>query len=115
MRAVMEAIHESGELTVPQIAQAKSVTRQHIQVLVNALMKAGLAATHPNPKDKRSPLVTLTKKGKATFARMRQREQALVADLTRALATCDLDATLATLAALHAYLESKLEKGESDV
>lgn len=114
MRAVMEAIDENGEQTVPRFARTKNVTRQHIQVLVNSLVEAGLAMTRPNPADKRSPLVALTREGKVAFARMRQREKTVFDELTRALASCDLEATHVTLAALHAYLDNKLEKGESD-
>lgn len=115
MRAVMESLHEGGERTVPDIARAKSVTRQHIQVLVNALADSGFAATRPNPADKRSPLVALTKRGSTAFARMQQREKAVLAEMTRALAGADLDAALAALAALRDHLDVTLKKGETDV
>lgn len=114
MRAVMEALYEGGEQTVPQIARSKSVTRQHIQVLVNNLVEPGIVVTRANPDDMRSPLATLTKKGRAAFERMRQKEKIVLAELTRALARCDLDAAIATLDTLHAYLDRKLKKGESD-
>lgn len=114
MRAVMESLHEGGEQTVPAIARAKSVTRQHIQVLFNALAEAGLAASRPNPADKRSPLIALTKRGAAAFARLHQREKAVLAELARALGGTDLDAALAALAALRRYLDGKLNQGESN-
>ncbi len=114
MRAVMEALYEGGEQTVPQIARSKSVTRQHIQVLVNNLLEPGIVVTRANPDDMRSPLVTLTKKGRAAFKRMRQREEAVLVELTRALASCDLDAALVTLDTLQAYLDDKLKEEESD-
>ncbi len=115
MRAVMETLAEHGEQTVPAIARTKSVTRQHIQVLLNRLVAAKLAATRPNPADKRSPLAGLTDAGRTLFARMREREKAVFADLTRALGDADLDATLAALAALRTFLDRALEKGEADV
>src|SRR5690348_8726939 len=37
MRAVLEALHERGAQTVPQIARSKKVTRQHIQALADKL------------------------------------------------------------------------------
>ncbi len=114
MRAVMEALYEGGEHTVPQIARSKSVTRQHIQVLVNNLSELGIAVTRANPNDMRSPLVTLTKKGRAAFERMRQREKAVLFELTRALAGCDLNAAIVTLDTLQAYLDSRLKEDESD-
>jgi len=115
MRAVMESLHEGGEQTVPAIARAKSVTRQHIQVLVNALVESGFVASRPNPTDKRSPLIALTKRGAAAFARLRQREKAALAELARSLGGKDLDAALAALAALRGYLDGKLNQGESNV
>ena len=114
MRAVMETLYETGEQTVPQIARGKSVSRQHIQVLTNSLIKAGLVTARPNPADKRSPLVTLTDTGQKTFATMRKREKTVLDDLAHALAACDLDATLVTLGDLHAYLDDQLEKGNFD-
>ena len=114
MRAVMEALHDGGEQTVPAIARAKSVSRQHIQVLTNGLIDAGLVKSRPNPTDKRSPLVALTAKGKRTFTTMRRREKAVLDDLARALGASDLEATLATLKVLHAHLDDQLEKGTTD-
>jgi DNA-binding MarR family transcriptional regulator len=114
MRAVMETLYENGEQTVPAIARAKRVTRQHIQMLLNRLIAAKLAATRPNPADRRSPLADLTAAGRTLFARMHEREKAVFADLTRALAGRDLDAALAALAALRAFLDDALQKGEPD-
>ena len=114
MRAVMEALFEGGEQTVPAIARGKSVSRQHIQVLVNDLVAAGLAATRGNPADRRSPLVALTRKGQSVFARMREREKSVLAQMARALKARDVVAAVATLEALHGWLDSKLAKGETD-
>ncbi len=110
MRAVMEALHDGGAQTVPRIARAKSVTRQHIQVLANELVRVGLAVTRPNPADRRSPLVALSGRGREVFALMRRRERAVLKDLARALAACDVAATLAALRALRAFLDRKLQK-----
>lgn len=114
MRAVMEALFEGGEQTVPAIARAKSVTRQHIQVLVNQLASAGLVATRQNPDDRRSPLVALTRKGQSLFGRMRKREKTVLTQIARALDTSDVGAAVATLETLHGWLDSKLTKGEKD-
>lgn len=40
MRAVMETLSDAGPMTVPQIAKLKGVTRQHIQLLADALARA---------------------------------------------------------------------------
>lgn len=111
MRAVLEALDEGGEQTASGIARAKSVTRQHIQVLVNQLLKAGLAAARPNPADERAPLIAPTRRGRAAFARMRRRESAFLTELGQVLASHDLDAAIETLAALRVHLDGKLKKG----
>ena len=112
MRAVLESIVAGGEQTVPQIARAKAVTRQHIQVIVNNLADLDLIAIDPNPADKRSPLVRLTDEGRAAFARMREREREVLSELGRALSRCDVDASIATLAALHRWLDRRLEDSQ---
>ncbi len=74
MRAIMETLAEDGEQTVPQIARLKAVSRQHIQVNVDALAHKHLVSLRDNPGHQRSSFVTLTPKGRTTFAGMRQRE-----------------------------------------
>jgi DNA-binding MarR family transcriptional regulator len=113
MRSVMESLAEGGEQTVPTIARAKHVSRQHIQTLANALIERRLATSRPNQADARSPLIALTAEGQRLFTRMREREAAAFKQLTAALAGQDLDATLQTLTALRACLERTLEKGAS--
>ena len=60
MRAVMETLSDAGPMTVPQIAKLKGVTRQHIQLLADALVDGGLASVKENPAHRRSSLITLT-------------------------------------------------------
>lgn len=107
MRAVLEALHERGAQTVPQIARSKKVTRQHIQVLADKLLASGLISSQHNPKDRRSPLLQLTAHGEAIFERMRQREVGVLMEMDRALGDCDIDIALTTLDTLQAYLDRK--------
>lgn len=109
MRAVLETLDEEGERTVAQIARAKSVSRQHIQALTNALVASGLVETRPNPADRRAPLVGPTAAGRATFARMREREAAAFADLGSALAGLDVGGATAVLCALRVHLDRLLD------
>ena len=110
MRAVIEALYEGGDRTVPSIARSKSVSRQHIQLLVNGLIEARLARAVENPADRRSPLIALTDQGRAAFERMREREKAVLAELATTLARHDVGETLATLEALQTYLDRKLRE-----
>lgn len=53
-----------GEQTVPQLAQFRGVSRQHVQVTVNDLVQRGLVEVLDNPRHKRSKLVRLTTRGR---------------------------------------------------
>ena len=77
MRAVLEFPLRNGPTTVPDVARSRSVTRQHIQSLVNDLLEQGLIVLEDNPLHKRSSFVTLTKKGERVIQRMRKRESQL--------------------------------------
>ena len=74
MRAVLEFLLKGGPMTVPDMARNRSVTRQHIQVIVNTLLDEKLITLKVNPAHKRSSLVALTPEGRQTIQRMRQRE-----------------------------------------
>lgn len=76
MRAVLESVIDGGPQTVPQMARVRPVTRQHIQGLVNALLEGGYVEYADNPAHKRSKLVIATKRGKAVFQALRERETA---------------------------------------
>lgn len=106
MRAVMEALDGESPQTVPRMARAKGVSRQHIQVIVDALVGAGLAALHDNPAHRRSPLVALTEAGSAAFAEIRRREERLLDALADGLSAADLEAAAAALAALEERLRA---------
>jgi len=112
MRAVMETLSESGPVTVPQIARAKGVTRQHIQLLADALVKAGLAAVKDNPAHKRSSLIALTEKGKRAFAKMHAREAPVVQEMAWEFDERELERAIAVLERLAARIDERL-KGEA--
>ena len=80
-RAVLEFLDKNGPHSVPAIARARRVTRQHIQVLVNQLLEGGWACVTPNEAHKRSPLVELTPPGARKIGAMRRREARHYAEL----------------------------------
>jgi DNA-binding MarR family transcriptional regulator len=75
MRGVMEFLASHGPVTVPHVARSRYVTRQHIQTLVNALLRLHLVSIEANPAHRRSALVHLTAEGQKTIERMRRRER----------------------------------------
>lgn len=96
-RAVLEALDQQEPRTVPQIAKDKSVTRQHIQTLVNELLDKELVEILENPSHQRSFLVQRTERGRKVFAEMRTREARLIAVMAKRIPAGDLEVTLRTL------------------
>jgi DNA-binding MarR family transcriptional regulator len=88
------------------MARARTVSRQHIQTLVNELLRDRLVELAPNPAHQRSPLVRLTPKGKALFEVMLRRESALFARIGAAVPENDLRCAAAVLDAVRRQLES---------
>ena len=68
---VLRSLVQEGAQTVPQMAAARPVSRQHCQTIVNGLAEQGLVEFLDNPRHKRSKLVRLTKRGRARFESMK--------------------------------------------
>jgi DNA-binding MarR family transcriptional regulator len=106
-RAVLEFLEHEGPTSVPAIARARYVTRQHIQASVDALADDGLVRRASNPAHRRSPLVELTAAGAATIKAMHDRERRL---LEQRLAPVDVESigtAAAVLAAIRASLDAE--------
>jgi DNA-binding MarR family transcriptional regulator len=99
-RAVMEFLYMSDALSVPEIARRYNVSRQHIQVTVNALLARGLLRSVENPKHQRSRLVRLSSLGRDSFEEIRRNETAFVEKIFADIADESLFVTKATLASL---------------
>lgn len=104
MRGVLEALGEADDLTVPQIARNKGVSRQHIQLVVNALQERGLVTISSNPKDARSPLIRITADGRRLFKIVLKREAAILAAFAPQFSGADLAVTRRTLDAFQHVL-----------
>jgi len=104
-RAVMEFLYESDPLSVPEIARRYEVSRQHIQVTVNALLEKGLLRTSDNPSHKRSRLIQLSSRGHDSFEEIRHNESAVIQELFADISTKSLATTKTTLASLLQQLQ----------
>ena len=109
MRAVMESLQDGAERTVPDIARAKGVSRQHIQTIMNALAKAGLVVARDNPADKRTFLMSLSGRGAEVFEKIRARERVELGRLAEAFSGEELQHAGRTLGKL-----SNTVKGRRD-
>lgn len=105
-RAVLEALAERKDETVPGIARAKGVTRQHIQTLANGLLETGLIEQRPNPAHKRSPILALTPAGRKCFAEITAREKKLLRAMAPKFRRYDLASVAGCLREMSRYLES---------
>jgi DNA-binding MarR family transcriptional regulator len=72
--SILQTLGRVGPLTVPDIARARGMSRQNIQVLVNRLESQEYVAVTPNPAHKRSGLVELTERGRGLLATVLERE-----------------------------------------
>lgn len=99
-RAVMEFLHPDETLSVPEIAERYQVSRQHVQVTVNSLLGAGILVTRVNPRHKRSPLISLTPKGKGMYRTIKVRDTKAVKKLFSGVPEKDRRVTLKTLQTL---------------
>jgi len=112
MRAVLEVLFPGAQLTVPEIARRKKVTRQHIQQIVNRLQADGQVELIENPSHKRSQLVKLTPKGTASFRQIVAREQALLSALEEEFADLPLAESGAALEKISTYFSSPAWKNK---
>jgi DNA-binding MarR family transcriptional regulator len=76
-RGILRGLDRLGPQTVPQMARARPVSRQYIQMLVNELEAEGLVEVYENHAHRRSRLVRLAAAGRDALAAMRQREAEL--------------------------------------
>ena len=100
-RAVLEFLYPDEALSVPGIASRYQVSRQHVQVTVNALVEDGFLETRTNPRHKRSPLIALTRIGRDLFAKIRKVESEHVDALFADIPGDDVEATRRTLEAMY--------------
>lgn len=104
-RAVMEFLYPDEALSVPEIADRYDVSRQHVQVTINALLEQDLVERRPNPRHKRSDLMCLTATGRTLFARIRTQDKNLVDALFADIPERQRATTLNTLRELNRRLE----------
>ena len=109
-RAVLEFLYPDEALSVPDIAARYQVSRQHIQVTVNALLEDGFVVSRPNPRHKRSPLFALSQVGRELFRKIRAAESELLDKLFADIPTDDIERTRRTLQAMYFH---NLEQGET--
>ncbi len=110
-RAVLEFLSLQQPQTVPQMAREKTVSRQHIQMIVNKLLERGWVECIVNPAHTRSSLIRMTSAGTQLFGVIRRREAKLLAVIEKQLAKKNLLITAQTLQTLDEYFQSQQWRG----
>ena len=100
-RAVLEFLYPDEALSVPEIASRYQVSRQHVQVTVNALLEDSFLEARANPRHKRSPLIALTYVGRELFKKIRTIESDYVDALFVDIPADDVECTRQTLEAIY--------------
>lgn len=96
-RAVLEYLSKHDPASVPEMARARGVSRQHIQTIVNDLDSKGLVEASSNPAHKRSPLFDLSAAGSDLITAISRTERNLLEPVSDALDPARLVAAAATL------------------
>ncbi|MFC9997240.1 MarR family winged helix-turn-helix transcriptional regulator [Nocardia sp. NPDC127526] len=97
VRAVCDLLGTHGPMTVPQMGRAQALSRQFVQRMVNDALAEELVETLDNPRHQRSPLISLTAKGKAAITATTAREHAVLRGVGGDLTAADIDTCLRVL------------------
>ena len=104
-RGVLRGLVRYGPQTVPRLARARSVTRQHVQQVVDAMLADGLVESLPNPRHQRSRLLQATAAGRALVRRLDEVDARVLRAAGGHLRDGDLATTARTLKALREGFE----------
>lgn len=101
---VLERLADDGAASVPELALAQGVSRQHVQQVCNGLAAKGLIAWGENPAHRRSRLAAVTNEGYKTVDQARMRESRFMLNLAGQFSAGALDTTRRTLENLRTLL-----------
>ena len=104
-RGILRGLVRYGPRTVPVLARMRSVTRQHVQTVVDALTADGLVELVPNPSHARSRLVRATARGEEIVRRMDEVDVRVLEVVRGTLSLRDLGVTARTLRAVREGFE----------
>jgi DNA-binding MarR family transcriptional regulator len=106
-RGVLMSLDDLGPQTAPQLARARPVSRQHIQMMVNPMLEDGYVELIDNPAHKRSKLVRLTGKGQRVVDRMKAREKKIFGALEIKVPPREMKRASSTLDAVRTVFEGE--------
>ena len=106
-RGILRGLVRYGPRTVAQLARSRSVTRQHVQEVVDRLAGDGLVELTPNPAHARSRLVRAIRRGEALVREMDAIDVEVLAAIGGPLSLRDLTICARTLRAVRECFEDE--------
>ena len=104
---VLGALAQSGSpMTVSQIAFSMGQTRQGVQRLSDAMVKAGILAYKDNPHHKKAKLVAMTSKGKDVFLALDRKQIPWANQNSAKMSAQDMEVALDVLKKIAQKLET---------
>lgn len=94
---MLEIVESAGAITVPQIARARSTSRQNIQILVDRLKAERRVELIENPAHKRSALVRLTAEGRSWLSNGQHGQRHLLSRIESQLSQDEINTTVSAL------------------
>jgi len=94
----------SDPIGMAELARRRGVSRQYIQKIASSLVEQGYLTLVPNPGDRRSPLMTATRSGKAALAAMDRHLDQALAPLRPQFSARELASATRTIAKLRERL-----------
>ena len=107
-RGLLRGLVRYGPQTVPELARARSVTRQNVQPVVAALLADGLVRLVDNPAHARSRRVMATPRGAELVRTWDETDARVLAAVGLGLSRRDLELTAQTLRAVRERFETRL-------
>ena len=97
LRDVLDQLGREGPRTVPDMARAFGVSRQHVQQCVDRLGDRRLVSTRENPAHRRSSLIALTPDGTRLMSEIGRQEKAILERLEADMQGESIDAAASVL------------------
>ena len=106
-RSILKSLAAGEPQTVPAMARLRAVSRQHVQKLVNGLVKDGLVELLDNPAHRRSRLVAITAAGRRVAAATSRREAEILPEISRGISLTDIRTATRVLKRLKGAFEGE--------
>jgi DNA-binding MarR family transcriptional regulator len=97
---LLRSLKKNGPQTVPQLARAHEVSRQHVQILANGLAEHALVEFADNPAHKRSKLLKITELGERRLAQLTERIEDAYEEISPGMDTAEIRAAIKVLSEL---------------